>query len=103
MSPEKIKKICYSDTNYSEDNKGKIKKFSKSIWLHPHDHKRWFDWLVILFFLKSIDINPASVLELGGGVGNISYYYSMRGSYVTVEDICLSYIKNATNPLTIYW
>lgn len=68
-----------------------VKEFkNRDIILHPHDHKREFDWRVILNFLdKHWDgsrIN--SVLELGAGTGNIAVFFAKKGvDKIVAEDI----------------
>lgn len=64
------------------------------ILLHPHDHKSARDWRRILAFLdRMAAISPQSVLELGGGFGNIAFHYVRRGATATVLDtdpVCLA-------------
>lgn len=64
--------------------------------LHPNDHKTMRDWRHILAFLdRTIMIPPQSVLELGGGFGNIAFHYARRGARAVVLDTDHACLMNA--------
>tara|TARA_Y100000310_G_scaffold343301_1_gene450261 strand:- start:11956 stop:13116 length:1161 start_codon:yes stop_codon:yes gene_type:complete len=70
---------------------------NNSIILHPHDHKKKKDWrLIIDFIKKNFDHKEIkNILELGGGMGNIAYHFSIQGVKAMVEDINSEYLKLA--------
>ncbi|MFH1759247.1 MAG: glycosyltransferase [Patescibacteria group bacterium] len=89
-------KITYAAANYCTDYDGEIKRINDDVYIHPHDHKNTWDWRVILNFLNNLKIKqPASVLELGCGMGNVGHYYARRGAKVVLEDLNLSYLEQA--------
>lgn len=72
---------------------------NQAIMLHPHDHKKNKDWQTILDLLDAnLNSEPIdSVLELGGGLGNIAYRYAVRSANTVVEDINDDYLQWAKN------
>jgi len=68
----------------------------ESLLLHPHDHKTVRDWRRILAFLdQSLQSVPQSVLDVGGGFGNIACHYAARGARSVVLDIDESCLARA--------
>ena len=72
---------------------------NQNILLHPHDHKKIKDWQLILNFIESNlkDKKIDSVLELGGGLGNIAYCFALKNASAIVEDINDDYLQQAKN------
>ncbi len=67
--------------------------------VHPHDHKKISDWRVILKFIDKNfkNINLRKTLELGAGMGNISYYFASQGISAVAEDINMEYLNIIQN------